>query len=220
MTTTIESERFASLKDSLYTPVIGDVMDAMGYRHQYLPTDIRGIRPEMTVVGRAMPVLISDSFVNEKKPFGLLTEALDQLEAGEIYLARSGRLDCSAWGEIMTATARGRGSVGAVIDGFHRDTVKVLEQDFPVFSRGAYGQDAGPRASVLDFRVPVEIGQVTVTPGDLVFGDIDGVLVIPQAIEAEVIERALAKASAENTVRAAIERGMSSTEAFRTYGVL
>ena len=181
---------------------------------------IRGIRPEMTVVGRAMPVLIADKFDNSRKPFGLLTEALDQLEPGEIYLARGGRLECSAWGEILTATARGRGAVGAVVDGFHRDTPKVLSQDFPVFSRGAYGQDAGPRSSVIDFRVPVQIGQVSVTPGDLVFGDIDGVVVIPQAIEDEVIERALAKATAENTVRAAIERGMSSTEALRTYGVL
>lgn len=209
-----------TLKSTLYTAVIGDVMDALGYEHQWLPSDLRGILPDMTVVGRAMPVLIADRFDNSKKPFGLLTEALDQLEAGEVYLARGSRIDCSAWGEILTATARGRGAVGAVVDGFHRDTHKVLAQDFPVFSRGAYGQDAGPRSSVIDFRVAVQIGQVSITPGDLVFGDIDGVLVVPQAIEDEVIERALAKATAENTVRAAIERGMSSTEAFRTYGVL
>ncbi len=220
MNASTTSTRLSELKDALYTPVIGDVMDALGYRHQFLPSDIRSIRPDMKVVGRAMPVLVTDSFANEKKPFGLLTEALDQLEEGEVYLARGGRVECSAWGEIMTATARSRGAVGAVIDGFHRDTVKVLEQDFPVFSRGAYGQDAGPRASVVDFRVTVQIGQVEVSPGDLVFGDVDGVLVVPQAIEAEVIERALAKASAENIVRAAIENGMPSTEAFRTYGVL
>ena len=211
---------YATLASTLYTPVIGDVMDVLGYTHQFLPSEIRAIRPGMTVVGRAMPVLIADKFDNSRKPFGLLTEALDQLEPGEVYLARGGRLECSAWGEILTATARGRGAVGAVVDGFHRDTPKVLAQDFPVFSRGAYGQDAGPRSSVIDFRVPVQIGQVSVTPGDLVFGDVDGVLVIPQAIEDEVIERALAKATAENTVRAAIERGMSSTDAFRTYGVL
>lgn len=211
---------YATLASTLYTPVIGDVMDVLGYTHQFLPSEIRAIQPGMTVVGRAMPVLISDRFDNSRKPFGLLTEALDQLEPGEVYLARGGRVECSAWGEILTATARGRGAVGAVVDGFHRDTPKVLAQDFPVFSRGAYGQDAGPRSSVIDFRVPVQIGQVSVTPGDLVFGDVDGVLVIPQAIEDEVIERALAKATAENTVRAAIERGMSSTDAFRTYGVL
>jgi regulator of RNase E activity RraA len=209
-----------TLKSTLYTAVIGDVMDVLGFQHQWLPSDLRGILPEMTVVGRAMPVLIADRFDNSKKPFGLLTEALDQLEPGEVYLARGSRIDCSAWGEILTATARGRGAVGAVVDGFHRDTHKVLAQDFPVFSRGAYGQDAGPRSSVIDFRVAVQIGQVSVTPGDLIFGDIDGVLVVPQAIEDEVIERALAKATAENTVRAAIERGMSSTEALRTYGVL
>jgi regulator of RNase E activity RraA len=166
-----------------------------------------------------MPALIADVFDTQGAPFGRLTEALDQLQSGDVYVARSGRVSCAAWGEILTAAARSRGASGAVIDGYHRDTLKVLAQDWPVFSRGAFAQDARVRATVVDYRVPLEIDGVLVRPGDLVVGDRDGVVIVPLDVEDEVLERALAKASAENLVREAIENGMSSAEAFATYGV-
>ncbi|WBU37518.1 RraA family protein [Homoserinibacter sp. YIM 151385] len=209
-----------AIREQLYTPVVGDILDELGYRRQFLPPEIRGIRETSRVVGRAMPVLVADVVGPQRVPFGRLTEALDQLEPGEVYIAQNATVPCSAWGEILTATARQRGAVGAVVDGYHRDTPRVLEQDFPVFSRGGYAQDAAVRASVLDYRCRIRIGDVEIEPGDLIFGDLDGVIVIPAAVEDEVIERALAKASTENTVRQAIEAGMSSTEALRTYGVL
>jgi regulator of RNase E activity RraA len=215
-----EPEHFERIRTGLYTPVIGDVLDSLGRLHQFLPQAVRPLDPAMTVVGRAMPVLIADVFGAQARPFGKLTEALDDLQTGEVYVARSGRLQCAAWGEILTATARGRGAVGAVIDGFHRDTAKVLAQEWPVFSRGSYGQDAGVRASVTDFRLPIEIEGVRVAPGDLIVGDVDGVVVVPREIEAEVLELAFAKVSAEDVTRDAISGGMSSTEAYRTFGVL
>lgn len=215
-----DAERFELVRRSLYSPVVGDILDSVGRVHQFLPSAVRPILPSMVVVGRAMPVLIGDVFGQQAKPFGKLTEALDSLESGEIYLARSGRLECSAWGEILTTTARLRGAAGAVIDGFHRDTGRILSQDWPVFSRGSYAQDAGVRASVVDFRVRIEIEGVQIDPGDLIFGDVDGVVVVPRAVEDEVLELSLAKASAENVTRGAIEKGMSSTEAYTTYGVL
>lgn len=215
-----DQARFDLVTRELYTPVLGDVLDAIGRFHQFLPPRVRPLLPEMIVVGRAMPVLIGDVFGAQKQPFGRLTQALDSLQPGDVYLARGGRLDCAAWGEILTATAKTRGATGAVIDGYHRDTPKMLEQGFPVFSRGAYGQDSGVRSAVLDYGIPVEIDAVLVAPGDLLVGDRDGVVVIPAALEDEVLERALVKASAENTVRQAIEGGMSATEAFATYGVL
>lgn len=215
-----DADRFALIRSRLYAPVIGDCLDAAGRFHQFLAPAVRPIVPSMVVVGRAMPVLIGDVFGAQSKPFGRLTEALDSLETGDVYLARSGRLECSAWGEILTTTARMRGASGAVIDGYHRDTGRIVAQDWPVFSRGCYAQDAGVRASVLDFRVPVEINGVAITPGDLVFGDVDGVVVVPQDIEDEVLERALAKVAAEDVTRAAIEGGMTSTEAYTTFGVL
>ena len=216
----VDTERFALVREHLYTPVLGDVLDQLGRTHQFLPQGIQALHPDMVLVGRAMPLLITDVFETQRSPFGRLTEALDQLDPGDVYLARSGRAQCAAWGEILTATARARGAAGAVIDGFHRDTVRILEQDWPVFSRGRFAQDAGVRASVVDYRVPLEIDGVRVNPGDLIVGDIDGVVVVPSAVENEVLELALAKATAENMVRQAIEGGMSSTTAFATYGVL
>lgn len=220
MITRVDAERFELVSESLYTPVIGDILDSLGCVHQFLPQPVQPLVATMTVVGRAMPVLIADVFGAQAKAFGRLTEALDALQPGDVYLARRSRLECAAWGEIMTAAARARGAAGAVIDGYHRDSNAVIGQNFPVFSRGGYGQDAGVRASVLDFGVSVEINRVRVNPGDLIVGDRDGVVVVPAAMEDEVLELALAKASTENVVRQAIELGMSTTEALATYKVL
>jgi len=215
-----DNELFTLVRTQLYTPVIGDVLDWLGFIHQFLPQPIQPLRTEMKLVGRAMPVLMIDVHGPQKKPFGKLTEALDQLQPGEIYLASGGDMRCAYWGEILTATARMRGAVGAVINGYHRDTPRVLEQNWPVFSRGRFAQDSAIRTQVADYRCPIEIGQVHVNPGDLVFGDVDGLVIVPRAVEAEVIAESLKKATGENLVRKEIEAGMSSTAAFKKYGIL
>lgn len=215
-----DPDRFAVVRAQLNTPVLGDILDTLGRLHQFLPPEVRALRPDMMVVGRAMPVLIRDVFGRGEKPFGRLTEALDQLTDGDVYLGVPGRSPAACWGEILTATARSRGATGAVLDGHHRDTPGILRQNFPVFSRGSYALDAGPRTSVVDYRVPAEIGSVHVNPGDLVVGDVDGVIVVPREVEDEVLERALAKVSTESSVRREIEAGMSSSEAYEKYGVL
>ena len=215
-----EAQLFSLMKKRLYTPVVGDILDAMGYTHQFLPPELRPLREEMKLAGRAMPVLMIDVFGPQKKPFGLLTEALDQLREHEIYIAAGGTGRCAYWGELPTATARVRGAAGAVLDGYHRDTPQVLAQNWPVFSRGAWAQDSSVRTQVVDFRCNIEIGQVTIHNGGLIFGDMDGILVIPSEVEQEVLEQAREKASGEKKVRAAIESGMSATEAFRVFGIL
>jgi regulator of RNase E activity RraA len=144
----------------------------------------------------------------------------DQLEPGEIYVGSLPSCTCACWGEILTAAAKARGAHGAVVNGPHRDTPKVLEQEWPVFSRGAFAQDSAPRMAVIDFRCPIEIEATAVLPGDLIFGDQDGVVVVPQQIETEVISRAMEKARAEKVVRKAIEGGMPASAAFQKYGVL
>ena len=149
-----------------------------------------------------------------------MTDALDQLQPGEIYLASGGAMNCAAWGEILTATAKQRGAAGAVIDGFHRDTLKVLKQHWPVFSRGAYAQDAGVRSVVEDYRCTIQIDRVVVKPGDLVIGDVDGVVIVPREVEVAAIAGALAKARGEKIVRAEIEAGLSSKAAFEKHGIL
>ena len=215
-----DNDLFALCTRELYTPVVGDILDEQGFTHQFLPQPIQPLCNEMKMAGRAMPVLMIDVLGKQKKPFGLLTEALDQLQPGEIYLASGGEMRCAYWGEILTATAKKRGAVGAVINGFHRDTPKVLEQNWPVFSRGRFAQDSAVRTQVIDFRCPIEVGQAAAQPGDLIFGDLDGVVVIPKKVETEVIERALAKSRGEKLVRKEIEAGMSSTAAFKKYGIL
>lgn len=215
-----DRELFALMKEKLYTPVVGDILDSMGYYHQFLPQAIRPLRDDMKLAGRAMTVLMIDVFGVQKKPFGLLTEALDQLEEGEVYLASGGGRRCAYWGELLTAASRTRGAVGAVVDGWHRDTPQVLEQNWPVFSMGCYAQDSSVRTQVADYRCRLEVGNVTVLPGDIVFGDVDGVLVIPSKVADEAVEKALEKAAGEKTVRKAIEAGMSTTKAFETYGIL
>ncbi|WP_367942083.1 RraA family protein [Enterocloster citroniae] len=214
-----EDEMFALMKEKLYTPVVGDILDVMGYSHQFLPAAIQPLRDDMKVAGKACTILECNVYQAQKKPFGLLTEALDQLEKNEVYIA-TGAHNSAMWGEILTATARMRGAVGAVLDGYTRDTPQVLEQDFPVFATGRWAQDSSIRTNVIDFRCTIEIGGVIIHDGDLVFGDMDGVLIIPKEAAIRCIEDALKKAAGEKQVRKAIENGMSATEAFHKFGIL
>jgi regulator of RNase E activity RraA len=215
-----DNELFSLIRQTLYTPVVGDILDQLGHLHRFLPQAIRPLTDEMKLVGRALPVLQADVFGPQEKPFGLMTRALDDLRPGEVYVATGGTRQCANWGELMTAAARTQGALGAVVDGWHRDTPKVLEQDWPVFSRGCWAQDSAPRMQVIDFRCRIEIEGVVILPGDLIFGDVDGVVVVPRELEAEVLGRALEKARAEKTVRQAIEGGMSTTAAFEKFGIL
>jgi 4-hydroxy-4-methyl-2-oxoglutarate aldolase len=207
---------------------VGDVLDKMGRRRQFLPQAIAPLRPDMKLVGRAMPVLEADIFDETarspgavgSKPFGLMLEALDDLRPGEVYVATGGSFRYALWGELMSTRARYLRAAGAVLNGFVRDASGIEALGFPTFSRGLYAQDQGPRGKVIDFRTVVEIEGVRIAPGDLIFGDREGVLVIPSEVEVEAIEAALAKASTENRVAIAIREGMGAREAFETFGVL
>lgn len=215
-----DAELFPLISRELYTPVVGDILDALRRYHQFLPAPVQPMQERMVVVGRALPVLMIDVHGPQQKPFGLLTEALDDLRPGEVYVAGGGNRRCAYWGELLTAAARTRGAAGAVLDGYHRDTPKVLDQKWPVFSRGRFAQDSSVRTAVANFRCPIEIGGVWIEPGDLVFGDLDGVVIVPRALENEVVTRALEKARGEKVVRKAIEGGMSATDAFTKFGIL
>lgn len=215
-----DNELFSLIKAELYTPVVGDILDKYEKYHQFLPPQIQPMKDHQILVGRAMPALMIDVFGPQKKPFGLLTEALDQLEKGEVYIATGGSMRCAYWGEILTVTAKKRGATGAIVNGYHRDTNMILENTWPVFSRGRYAQDSSVRTQVVDYRCPVEVGKVWINPGDLVFADLDGVLIIPKDLEKKIISEALNKARTEKLVLEKIRNGMTSTEAFNKYGVL
>jgi len=220
---------FAVMREKLFTAVIGDVLDTMGLLHQFLPPNIRALRDDMVTIGRAMPVLEADFFgVSETsghsaisaKPFGLLFDALDSLKPNEVYIASGSSPRYALWGELMSTRARHLKAAGAVVDGYCRDSGGILAQNFPTFCYGSYAQDQGPRGKVVDYGVPIEIAGIGIRPGAIVFGDRDGVLVIPREAEKEAIARALEKAATENKVRLAIEAGMSTVEAFERFGVM
>jgi regulator of RNase E activity RraA len=224
-----DDELFALIQRELFTCVVGDVMDKIDLQHQFLPPQIQPIRRDMVVIGRAMPVLSVDVFAERtsgsanplmNKSFGLMLEALDDLRRNEVYVNTGSSPRNALWGELMSTRARKLGSRGAVLNGYVRDTKTILEMGFPTFGFGSYGQDSAPRYKVVDFRVPVEIGSVRVRPGDILFGDSDGVLVVPADTEAEVFTRALEKARGEKLVRKAIEEGSSAVEAFAKYGIM
>lgn len=224
-----DDELFAKAREHLFSAVIGDVMDMMGYTHQFLSPRIQPLRPHMTVVGRAMPVLEADDTGGEgpgrqnplfNKPFGLMLTALDDLRKNEVYICTGASPEYALWGELMTTCALNQGAVGAVLDGYSRDTHGILALGFPVFGYGSYAKDQRPRGKVIDFRCRIEMNGVTIAPGDIVFGDVDGVCVVPQAIEAEVMRRAWAKAHGEKRVFEAIKGGMKAQDAWDEFGIM
>ncbi len=228
MKTKKDKKFFDYIKNNLFTAVVGDIMDQLGYQNQFLNPKIKPLRDDMVVIGRAMPVLEADTLHNQSsskneplsKPFGLMLEALDQLKENEIYLCTGGSPTYSLWGELMSLRAIHCGALGAVLDGYSRDTHGILKLNFPTFSYGNYSQDQAPRGKVIDYRVPIQMDNVKISPGDIVFGDIDGVCIIPQEIEKKVIELAGEKSNGENLVRKSIETGMSTVEAFNKYGIM
>jgi regulator of RNase E activity RraA len=217
-----DEELFASARRELFSAVIGDVMDTMGLLHQFLPPAIVPLERSMTVCGRAMTVLEADisDIAEGERPFGLMLDALDDLKTNEVYICTGSSPTYALWGELMSVRATKCGAAGAVVDGYSRDTPGILSLGFPTFSHGSYAQDQGPRGKVVDFRIPIQVGQVRVSPGDIVFGDVDGVCVIPRAAEQEALARAFEKARKEKVVRKALEDGISARDAFEKYGIL
>lgn len=224
-----DADLFQSARRELFSAVIGDVMDKLGFQRQFLPPQIVPLDRSMIVCGRAMTVLEADCFDESvtgshnpvsARPFGLMMEALDDLLTDEVYICTGSSPSYALWGELMSVRATKCGAAGAVVDGYSRDTRGVLALGFPTFSHGSYAQDQGPRGKVLDYRIPIQVGQVRVEPGDIVFGDLDGVCVVPQKAEREILDAAFEKARKEKVVRKALEQGMRAKDAFEKYGIL
>lgn len=224
-----DKELYALVKQELFTALVGDVLDKLGYLHQFLPPEIKPLSSDMMIIGRAMPVLEADVFGEiiedtrnpvMKKSFGMMFEALDDLKEDEVYICTGSSFRYALWGGLMSTRAMQLKAAGAIVNGYSRDTNQVLQLIFPVFSRGTYAQDQGPRGKVVDFRVPVELEGIRINPGDILFGDRDGVLVVPREVEEEVFTGAFGKARGEKLVLKALQDGMSSVDAFRKYGIM
>lgn len=224
---TNDRELFTIIGRELFTAVIGDVLDSMNRRNQFLPPQIRPLAESMCIIGRAMPVREQDCSDEEAHDtsngtdFGLMFEALDALRSGEVYLCTGSSPTYALWGENMSTRAMKLGAAGAIVDGYSRDTVAICHMRFPTFSWGRYARDQKFRGHVVDYRCSVTFrNNVTVEPGDLVFGDVDGVVIVPRDLEEETIETALSRVRSEDLVHKALSRGLSAREAFQTYGVM
>lgn len=224
-----DSELFNMMKNELFSAVVGDIMDKHGLLHQFLLPKIQPLRDDMIVAGWAMPVLEADTFEEISKvsknpliskPFGLMLEALDDIKENEVYLCTGASPKYALWGEIMSTRIKYLGAVGAVVDGYSRDTKGILELDFPKFSYGRFAQDLGPCGKVIDFRIPIEIEGVKVQSGDIIFGELNGVCVVPRQYEQDIISELWEKANGEKMVKKAIENGMSAVKAFEKYGIM
>lgn len=219
---------FSLAKQKLFVALVGDVMDTMGLQHQFLHPQLKPIDPGMVIIGRAMPVLEADYFQQQgagnnalsEKPFGLMFHALDDLRKNEVYICAGGSLRYAQWGGLMSTRAKQCGAAGAVIHGYHRDTNEILRLDYPVASFGSYAQDQGPRGKVVDWRVPIELDGIRVCPGDVIYGDRDGVIVIPAHAVDDAFHGAFEKAKGENAVLTALQNGMTTVEAFDKFGIM
>ncbi len=224
-----DKELFELAKNELFTALVGDVMDKMGYLHQFLPANVKPLDPGMVVIGRAMPVVEADVFEEQvkdsklsvmQKPFGLMFEALDQLQENEVYICTGSSHNYALWGGLMSTRAMKLKAAGAIVNGMSRDTNEILRLQFPTFSCGTYAQDQGPRGKVIDYRVPIEWNGIRINPGDIIFGDRDGVIVVPQNVDQEAFTLALEKARGEKLVLKALQEGMSTVEAFEKFGIM
>ena len=216
-----DTELFDMMEKELYAAVLSDALDAAGYREQALRHTIRPLYPDAIVVGRAMPVLCVEVYEMPDEPYQQEITAVDSLKPNDVLVCSTNESPrICIWGELLSTAARARGARGAVIEGFIRDARQIMAMQFPVFMMGLSPIDSYGRGDVMAYNVPIECGGVTVNPGDILFGDIDGIVAIPQAVEVEVIEAALAKVSGENRTRDELRAGATLREVYDKYGIL
>ncbi len=200
---------------------MSDALDAAGRRDQVLTAAIRPLVKGMRASGRAATVGFGPVDQDTDTPYDGVIAFIDGLERGAVVVAGTGPSERAAfWGELFSAAALGRGAAGLVCDGYIRDTPGIEELGFPAFAPGSRPIDMRARMEVTAHDVPLECGGVTVAPGDLVLADDDGVVVVPQEVEAEVLERAREKADRESTVYGELLGGATLRDVWDRHGVL
>jgi regulator of RNase E activity RraA len=218
-----DAATFDWIRRNLYVAAVCDILDGLGHRDQAMHQRLRPLDPDhCTIVGRARTLRwMETDHVDADDPYGLEIEAMDSLRAGDVVVHSTDYAGTNApWGELMSTAAQARGAAGCICDSQVRDCVRIIELGFPVFRAGIRPLDSLGRARVMQYDVPVRCGEVLVHPGDLVFADFDGVVVIPRAIEPQVLARAAEKAGKEDASRAELKAGKLLREVFDKYKVL
>jgi regulator of RNase E activity RraA len=217
----LDVERLDWVGKHFYTGVLSDACDAAGHRGRALGHDIRPLDESRVLIGRAKTLAWAPMFHVPTRPYDREIAAVDSLRPGEVFVMAVGRSnEIVPWGELLSTATIARGGRGAVLDGLVRDSAKIRALGLPVFCTGRRPLDSCGRGIVVDFDVPIEIDGVRVTPGDLVFGDADGVVIVPQSAEAEILERAYAKVSLENLTRDGLAAGLTLAEMYQRFGIL
>jgi len=212
---------YAPHKDELYSAVLADVLDGLGHWNNCLPPEVRPLRPEWRTFGRARTLSLLPVASVPKQPYALELECIDALKPGEVLVAtthgdRSGAL----WGELLSTSCMAHGATGAIMHGLTRDVTKIMELGWPVFATGFSPLDSKGRLDAVAHNVPIRIGDCVVRPGDYVFGDVDGVVVVPVELADKAFPLALEKVRGENKVREELAAGRSVREVFAEYGIL
>jgi 4-hydroxy-4-methyl-2-oxoglutarate aldolase len=216
-----EKAMFDRMEKKLYSAVISDILDDLGVRNHTLNHLIRPIRTDMVLAGRAMPIVSSKVFEIPDDPYKLSIEVLDSLRPNAVPVIVTNNDSTTAmWGELFSTASRARGARGTIIEGFSRDTRKIMEMDYPLFCTGTMPTDSKGRAEFINYGHQVRCGDVIIQPRDIVFADLDGIVAIPKELEKEVLDQAYEKASKENTVRTELLNGALLGEAWRKHGVL
>ncbi len=220
-----DAEIFQFVQEKLYVAAVCDILDSLGYRQQAMHQRIRPLLPDMRrcgFVGRARTIRWMDTdYVVEADPYGLELDAMDSLRPGDVVIHSSDFSGSNApWGELMSTIAKRSGAAGCVCDSQIRDCVRIVEMGFPVYYAGIRPLDSQGRARVMAYDVPVRCGEVLVHPGELVFADFDGVVVIPRAVEKDALRLAQEKVGKENASRQELLAGKTLKEVYAKYGVL
>jgi 4-hydroxy-4-methyl-2-oxoglutarate aldolase len=209
------------IAEHLYSSVVSDVLDDAGHRHQVMRPEVRPLYVGARVVGRAATMLAIAVSELPPEPYKLLMDLLDGLKPGEVVVgAVQGESRAALWGELLSTHTRAKGARGVVLDGMSRDSWGIVEMKFPVFATGLSPADSKGRLNVVAIRSTIPIGGVSVSDGDLVVADDDGCVVVPAAIEEEIVARALEKVAGEDTMRDILQKGASIREVFAEYGIL
>ncbi len=216
-----DEERFTLLNERLYTPVVSDILDSLGFLNQAMRHDIRPLHTDFVVVGRARTALWIDESKVRENPYLNEIRLIDSLRPGDVTVHSTDlSWNIAPWGELLSTASKMRGSTGAVVDALTRDVKPIINMNFPVFSRGIKPVDSKGRGYVEAIDVTIPCGDITVRPNEVVFGDYDGIVVIPREIEDEVLSRALEKVSGENKTRRELLDGKLLAEVYEKYGIL
>lgn len=207
--------------EHLYSAVVGDVLDQLGYRNQCLSARIRALTPTNRVCGRVFTAKAESVSEVPAEPYKLEMEAIDTMQSGDVLVVDGGHnLESAFWGELLSTACLAKGVQGIVMSTCSRDMWALNQMDFPVFGIGVTPADSLGRIDVVSIGEPIEIDGVKIRNGDYVLGDIDGVVIIPEGVADEAIARAMEKVSGENSVREELRAGVAVAEVFRKHGIL